>query len=204
VTRRSRRKRIASRPRRPSGEELGMLMETTTGMLSVQEALQHDRLCLLAAAKRNNWRPFPSSPGRSSCLTLGMKCSMVFITCPRRAARRHHPGRVLVLARSRPSAVFRLVDQLDDWGTPAATSWMAISRSALCPSATRPSSAWPEPSWPAALGKEVIESVAFTGSGSLSARGSDVTAVFSVKQALLFNAAACPATLARTPKRTAG
>ncbi len=183
-------KAVVPRPHRPNGEELGMLMETTTGMLSVQEALQHDRPLLLAAAREKATTPIAKLAGPKLALhPWNEMLRGLSATLPAEPLAAAVPAEFWYLRAADLPAVFRMVDQLDAWGTPAANlmdgnleerdlarryeTQLGLARTELA----------------RVLGKEVIESVAFAGSDPYLKEGSDVTAIFSVKQSLIFNAA---------------
>jgi hypothetical protein len=195
---------VVARPRRPSGEELGMLMETTTGMLSVQEALQHDRPLLLAAAKEKHTTPIAKLVGpKLAAHPWDEMLRGLSSPPPTEPLATAAPAEFWYLRAADLPTVFRMADQLDAWGTPAANlmdgnleerdlarryeTQLGLARTELG----------------RALGKEVIESVAFTGSDPYLREGSDVTAIFAVKQSLLFNAALV-ATLAAHAKAHGG
>jgi hypothetical protein len=183
-------KAVAARPRRPTGEELGMLMETTTGMLSIQEALQHDRPLLLAAAKEKQTTPIGKLVGPKLAphpwdeMMRGLSSPP-----PAEPLAANVPAEFWYLRAVDLPTLFRAMDELDAWGTPAGNlmdgnledrdlarryeTQLGLARTELA----------------RAFGKDVVESVAFVGSDPYLREGSDVTALFSVKQTLLFNGA---------------
>jgi hypothetical protein len=190
-------KAVTARPRRPSGEELGMLMETTTGMLSIQEALQHDRPLMLATAKEKQGIPIGKLVGPKLAphpwdeMMRGLASAP-----PAEPLAAAVPAEFWYLRAVDLPTVFRMIDQLDAWGTPAGNlmdgdlaerdlakryeTQLGLARTELA----------------RALGKEVVDGLAFAGSDPYLREGSDVTAIFSVKQSLLFNAAIAATTAA--------
>ncbi len=165
-------------------------METTTGLLSIQEALQHDRPLLLATSKEKRavslakLAPPKSAPHPWDELLGGLSTAP-----PPEPLASAVPAEFWYLRASDLSTFFRIADELDAWGTPAANlmdrrlvdldlshryeTELGLLRTTLG----------------RLLGPEAIESVALAGSDPYLREGSDLTAVFKVRQGPMFNAA---------------
>jgi hypothetical protein len=163
-------------------------METTTGLLSVQEALQHDRPLLLAASKEKRAIPIAKlSPPKTAQHPWDELLASVPAPAPEPLAAAA-PAEFWYLRASDVRTLSTLADDLDAWGTPAANvldrsledrdlgaryeAQLGLLRTGL----------------DKALGPEVVESVALVGSDPYLREGSDVTAIFKVKHAKLFDA----------------
>jgi hypothetical protein len=170
-------------------EELSRLMETTTGLLSVQEALQHDRPLMLAASKEK--RPVPIgklSPPKLTPHPWDDLLRTVDAPPPEPLAAAV-PAEFWYLRAADVSSLLAMADELDTWGTPAANvldrsleerdlapryeTQLGILRTGLAKM----------------LGPEIVESVALVGSDPYLREGSDLTAVFKVRHPTLFDAA---------------
>jgi hypothetical protein len=178
---------IAARPRSPF--ELGRAMETTTGLLSVQEALQHDRPLLLAASKEKRSVPVAKlSPPRSKRhpwdeLLRGMP------NPPAEPLAAAVPAEFWYARAADLASLFAVADELDAWGTPAANLMDRRLEERDLAERYETQLGLPRTALGRALGPEVIESVAFAGSDPYLREGSDVTAIFKVRRAPLFDAA---------------
>jgi hypothetical protein len=175
------------RPSRDDGD-LSRLMETTTGLLSVQEALQHDRPLLLAASKDKRAVSIGKlSPPKLTAHPWDELLRTVPVPPPEPLAAAV-PAEFWYLRASDLASLLASIDDLDAWGTPAANlldrrieerdlaaryeTQLGILRTGLAK----------------ALGPEVVEIVALTGSDPYLREGSDLTAVFKVRHPKLFDA----------------
>ncbi len=176
-------------PTRAQGD-LGRLMETTTGVASIQEALQSDRP-LLAAATREK----PSVPVTSLALPKSAPhpwdelLATAPAIAPKEALAAVTPAEFWFVRAKDLGVVFKLTDELDRWATPAADAIdgraedrglsaryeaeLGLGRSAIA----------------RAFGPEVVGEVAIVGSDPYLREGSDVTAIFQLKSRAAFEAA---------------
>ncbi len=177
-------------PRRLRGDELQRLMGTTTGMTSIQEAIQADRPLWIQTAKEKAILPIASLKGPP--LAQHPFDAML------RALKRPAPPERLAAATPAEfwyarlddlSVFFRIVDQLDAWATPAvnvleghgadhalaerALTQLGLERGPLA----------------RALGTQVVAELAVVGSDPYVREGTDLTVIFRVKQKTLFDAA---------------
>jgi len=181
---------VSPRPRAPNRDELAVSMDTLTGLLSIQETLQHDRPLLLAAAKEKRATPLTKlTPPKSASHPWDDMLRGLSASVPAEPLALSVPAEFWYLRASDLAGLFRMADQLEAWGTPAAQlldgnleerdlgrryeTQLGLSRRAVA----------------RALGPDVVEGVALAGSDPYLREGSDVTAVFRVKQAPLFDAA---------------
>lgn len=185
---------LPANPRRPGGDDLSMLMETTTGVTSIQEALQHERSLWISALSEKadipietlSGPPLKAHPFKEMLAELRKVKPQLKI--PAEPLAKAAPAEFWYLRFESLQSLFRLVDEADTWGTPAANvlderaedrrlseryeSALGISRGPLSRS----------------LGPEVIADLAAVGSDPYIKEGTDITIVFRVKQRTLFEA----------------
>jgi hypothetical protein len=175
---------------RPSStNELSGLMDTTTGALAVQEALQADRPLFLAAAhespsiaiatlKRPQLAPHPWEK-------MSKKLS---VAPPREPLAEATPAEFYFVRAASFDAFSLMMDQADTWGTPAARAFegdafdygLAARYEAELGLVRGPLSR--------AFGSQVVSELAVVGSDPYFREGTDVTIVFRVKDHALFTA----------------
>jgi len=176
---------IAARP--PRGD-LTELMDTTTGAMSIQEALQMDRPLLLRAAHEKatiaigQLKSPKSSPHPWDDLlkSLGK-------TAPAEPLAAAVPAEFYYLRAADLDVLFKLSDQLDAWATPivGALDRQAADRNLASRYETELGLA--RTALSRALGKEVVAQIALVGSDPYLREGSDVSVIFQVKQRALFD-----------------
>jgi hypothetical protein len=180
----------ATAPRPPAHDELAQLMDTTTGATAVQEALQQNRALFLQASKEPATLPIAS------------------LEPPRLA---HHPWPKMLAALGKPpplepfasdapadfyyaraadlTALFRLVDQVDAWGTPGASLLDDVSEERDLSARYETQLGLRRGPLTRALGPAVVGEVAIVGSDPYWKEGSDLTVLLRVKSRALFDAA---------------
>jgi hypothetical protein len=180
-------------------DDFAELMETMTGATAVQEALQQHRSLFLQVAREKATVPIAA------------------LKLPPLA---HHPWKTMMarlesapaelLAASAPAdfyyaratdlpSLFRLFDQIDAWGTPAATILDGSAEDRAVASRYEVQLALRRGPLTRALGPTVIGEVALVGSDPYVKEGSDVTVILRVKDRPLLEAALA-ATLADLAK----
>jgi hypothetical protein len=185
-----------ARPTRPvpvrAQGDLGRLMETTTGVASIQEALQSDRPLLTAAAREKPSVPIASlarpksAPHPWDDLLASLPKGG---PAPKEALAAATPAEFWYVRAKGLDVVFRMADELDRWATPAVDALdgraeernlsgryeaeLGVGRSAIA----------------RALGPDVVGEVALVGSDPYLREGSDVTAIFQLKSRAAFEAA---------------
>jgi hypothetical protein len=183
---------VVIRPTPPvhrSFEGLSDLMETTTGAIAVQEALQHDRTLFLAAAREAP--SVPLSAVKGPALAQHPWGEMI--------KRQGHKPPAEPLAAAAPAefyfaraaslpALFRLLDQVDQWGTPASRALDGNAEDRGLAARYEAELGVGRGPLSRALGPSVIADLAVVGSDPYVKEGSDVTLVFRVKDRSLFNA----------------
>ncbi len=183
---------------RPTRTDLTELMDTTTGAMSIQEALQMDRPLLLRAAREKASIPIGKLAGPKSAphpwADLTKSLGKIAPAEPLAAL---VPAEFYYLRAADLDVLFQLSDQVDAWATPIVGALdrdaaerdlstryeteLGLGRTALA----------------RALGKEVVAQVALVGSDPYLREGSDVSVIFQVKQRALFDAGLAGALAAR-------
>jgi hypothetical protein len=176
-------------PRRPRGDELAMLMETTTGVTSIQETLQHDRGLFIAASKQKASVPIASVAGpklaphpfREMLAELGKPV-------PAEPLAAVAPAEFYYVRFDGMTSLFRLIDEADAWGTPIANALDGRAEDRGLSGRYEAALGLGRGPLSRALGPEVIDRVAVVGSDPYVKEGSDITLVFQVKKRALFEA----------------
>ncbi len=172
------------------GTELSRLMDTTTGRLSVQRALERDRELFLAAAKQKTTVAFDTlaAPRLSHHPWAEMK-KLLATDAPDEPLARAAPAEFYFVRAKDFGKLLDLVDLVEEFGEPAADlldgqaesrgtlvryeAELGLARSAL----TR------------AFGPAIVSELALVGSDPYVHEGSDLTLIFRVKNAALFGSA---------------
>lgn len=174
---------------RPLNGDLTQLMDTMTGAMSIQEALQGDRPLLLRAAREKATIAIGKlTPPTSAPHPWGDLLKSLGKAAPAEPLAAAVPAEFYYLRAADLDVLFKLSDQLEAWATPIVGALdrqaadrdlagryeteLGLARSALS----------------RALGKEVVGQVALVGSDPYLREGSDVSVIFQVKQRALFDA----------------
>jgi hypothetical protein len=179
----------AERPRRANAEEFSRLMETSTGMTSLQETLQADRPLFGALGREPATIPLSSV----AAVPLTKHPFAELLKKLRRPVSdeplsRAVPADFYYLRLADLSLLFRLTDQLDAWGTPAANVLDRVGEERALGDRYLTELGLSRGPLSRALGPTVVAELAITGSDPYLREGSDVTALFRVKERALFNA----------------
>jgi hypothetical protein len=175
-------------PLRARRTDLTELMDTTTGAMSIQEALQMDRPLLLRAAREKAIVPIARLQGPKSAPHPWEDLSRALgKAAPAEPLAALVPAEFYYLRAGDLDVLFQLSDQLDAWATPVVSALdrqaaehdlatryeteLGLARTALA----------------RALGKDVVAQVALVGSDPYLREGSDVSVIFQVKQRALFD-----------------
>lgn len=175
-------------PVRSGRSDLTELMDTTTGAMSIQEALQMDRPLLLRASRERPSVPIGKLAGPKSAPHPWEELSRALgKAAPAEPLAALVPAEFYYLRATDLDVLFQLSDQLDAWATPMVSALdrraaeqdlagryetqLGLARTALS----------------RALGKEVVAQVALVGSDPYLREGSDVSVIFRVKQRSLFD-----------------
>ncbi len=162
-------------------------MDTTTGALSIQEALQMDRPLLLSLGHEKPAVPLAKlAPPRSAAHPWSDLLGSLGKPVPAEPLAASVPAEFYYLRAADLDVFFKLSDQVDAWATPLVRvldrhaeqhdlaaryeTQLGLARTALA----------------RALGKEVVGQVALTGSDPYLREGSDVSVIFQVRQRSLF------------------
>ena len=166
----------------PPKGDLARLMETTTGITSIQEALQHDRGLFLAAARERATLPLAGLKGPAlaphpwKTMTARLKTS-----APPEPLAATTPAEFHFTRAADIVALLRVLDHVDTWGTPLARllSETSIDRDASLRYETE--LGLRRGPLTRALGPTAIADVAVVGSDPYLLEGSDLTVIFRVK-----------------------
>jgi hypothetical protein len=170
-------------------DELAVLMETTTGMTSLQETLQIHRPVLVAAAKQPRTIPIAGVSGpQLAAHPFEQMRARLRRAVPDEPLARATPAEFYYLRFRDLPTLFRVLDELDAWATPAAR--LLDGRSSERGLAARYEAQLGLGRGPLTrkLGPEVIASVALVGSDPYVREGTDLTAIFRVESHALFSA----------------
>ncbi len=173
-------------PRRASSSELAGLMATSTGVLAVQEALQHDRELFRTATEPQTIAIAQVVPPKLAAHPWDKMTKRLAIAPPAERLAEAVPAEFYYVRATTFDAFEKLLDQVDAWGTPVAQvldndptavgvsqryeAELGVSRGPLS----------------RMLGGKVIGELAVTGSDPYLREGSDVTLVFRVKDHTVF------------------
>jgi hypothetical protein len=176
-------------PERAHHGDFAQLMETTTGVTSIQEALQMDRGLLFAAGRKptigiDTLRP--PALARHPWTEMMAKLGGRYTPDPLAAS---VPAEFYYLRAGSLTVLLKLLDQIDAWGTPASQvlderaedhglgqryeAQLGLARGPL----TR------------LLGPAVVSELAIVGSDPYVKEGSDLTFLFRIKSKTMFDAA---------------
>jgi hypothetical protein len=169
--------------------DLAELMETTTGATAVQEALQQNRPLFLRAAGEKATVPIallkPPSlsphPWNAMLARVGKP--------PGEPLASSAPADFYYLRAADLSSLFRLLDQVDAWATPAANLFDGVVEDRSLASRYELELALRRGPLTRVLGPAVVGEVALVGSDPYVREGSDVTVVLRVTNRPLFDAA---------------
>ena len=194
-------------PRRPAPEvaphsdELSELMETTTGASSIQEALQTHRQVFVAAAGQPRSVPLAGVTGpKLAPHPFAQMLATLRKPVPDEPLARVTPAEFYYLRFSGIELLFRTLDELDAWATPASNLLdRRASDRALGPRYEAELGLGRGP-LSRALGPEVVDSLAVVGSDPYLREGTDLTLVFRVKSHPLFDAGVAAALAAHADK----
>ena len=180
--------RVHVAPTPPTHDELADLMETTTGETAVQEALQQNRVLFLQTAKEKatvpvdqlKLPPIAHHPWTKMMAHLGAPPAEPLATMA--------PADFYYVRAASLPALFSLLDQVDEWGTPAGQ--MLDGRGEERDVAARYEAQLGLRRGPLtrALGPSVIGEVAVVGSDPYVKEGSDITVMLRAKDRTLLSA----------------
>jgi hypothetical protein len=176
-------------PTRRRGDDLVFLMETTTGVTSIQEALQHDRSLFVLAAKEKPSVPIAKiEPPKLAAYPFREMLAALGAPVPTEPLASAAPADFYFIRFNDLPALFALVDQLDAWATPLAHALDGRSEDRALTARYEAELGISRGPLSRSLGPEAIASVALVGSDPYLPVGSDVTAIFKVKSKALFEA----------------
>jgi hypothetical protein len=180
-------------PRPQPRDELAELMETTTGTTAVQEALQHNRTLLLATAKEPATIPLASldPPPLALHPWAAMRAALPASgsSAPSEPLAAAAPAEFYFVRAADPSSLFRLLDEVDAWGTAAADALDGRSEERDVSARYEAQLGLRRSVLTRALGPAVLGQVGVVGSDPYLREGSDVTVMLGVRNRALLDAA---------------
>jgi hypothetical protein len=179
----------AGAPRRTDPSSLGALMDTTTGLLSLREALQFDRglRTQLAAEGANlpitsiSGPRIPEHPWKQMLDALGR-------AAPDEPLAHAAPARFYYLRFASLPHLFRVLDEADAWITPAATVNAGFLQNQELAKRYEAQLGLQRSLASRVLGGQVVTDVAVVGSDPYLREGTDLTFIFRVKSEAAFAA----------------
>jgi hypothetical protein len=182
---------LRSRPMRssPPGSDLGTLMETTTGATAIQEALQTDRPLFALAAREPANIPVATLKGPSLASHPWEALLTRSGAPPAERLAVNVPAEFYYVRASDLPSLYHLLDEVDAWGTPAASVLDGAFEERALAARYEAELALKRGPLTRALGSAVVGEVALVGSDPYVKEGSDVTVLLQVKSRSLFDAA---------------
>jgi hypothetical protein len=190
-------RRMALSPAGRRTDDLATLMETTTGATAIQEALQADRTLFLTSAREPATLPLASLKAPALARHPWAEMMHLGAAVPDEPLAALAPADFYFVRVTGVSALLRLLDQVDSWGTAAAqltsgdaedhglvVRYMAelgLDRGPLT----------------STLGPAAVSDLALVGSDPYVKEGTDVTILFHLKSAALFDSGAAAALVAQ-------
>jgi hypothetical protein len=178
-----------ARPMRGRRSELDRLMDTTTGMASVQEAIQSDRPLWLQTAREKSTIALASL--KAPALAMHPFAEMLKVLKKPVAEEKlaNATPADFYYARLNDLAVFfKIVDQLDAWATPAVNVLEGHGEDHALSERTLTQLGLERTQLARTLGTSVVAELALVGSDPYVREGSDLTVIFRVKQKAMFDA----------------
>jgi len=177
------------------------LMATTTGASSIQAALQHDRHLFLEAAKQRHTVPIDKvQTVRLTQHPFSAMLRQLGRPVPAEPLAESTPAEFYYVRFASLDALFAVVDQMDLWGTPAASLFSRRSQDHDLANRYMTALGVDRSEIARVLGPQVITEVALIGSDPYLREGSDVTLIFRVRSRPLFDRGLADA-LARYQRR---
>jgi hypothetical protein len=171
-------------------DDLGRLMDTTTGMTSIQETLQIDRALWLRTLKDKPTVPLASlKPPPLAQHPFDAMLGALKRPVPEEKLASAAPADFYYARLNDLSVFFRIVDQLDAWATPAVTALEGGGDDHAIAERTLTQLGLERSQLARTLGTAVVADLAIVGSDPYVREGSDVTILFRVKQKALFDGA---------------
>jgi hypothetical protein len=182
----------AADPTRPAArdpDQLARLMETTTGIDALQEALQADRGLLVGARqdKRSVEIAALHGPGLSSHPWAEMQKALGR-PAPPEALAAATPAEFYYVRFARLSALFRVLDQADAWASPIVSLMNGRSEQRALAERYQTQLGLARSELARAFGDKVVADLAVVGSDPYFGEGTDVTLLFRVTSRPLFDA----------------
>jgi len=182
----SRRMALSPAPRRT--DDLAALMETTTGATAIQEALQSDRSLFLSSAREPATLPLASLAGPKLVRhPWSEMLQHLGATVPQEPLAALVPADFYFVRVAGVSALLRLLDQVESWGTAAAQVTSGDAEDHGLVGRYMAQLGLDRGPLTSTLGPAAVSELALVGSDPYVKEGADVTVLFRLKSAALFD-----------------
>lgn len=169
--------------------DLSELMDTMTGRLSIQEALERDRaLYLEASRKKANVAIATLKPPALSAHPWAELYRALHVNAVEEPFARATPAEFWFVRARTLTALFDVTDAVEDWGAPAADFLDARTEDRGTFARYQTELGFERSAVTRILGPELVQDLAIVGSDPYIHEGTDVTVLFHVKNAALFHA----------------
>ncbi|MGO8993496.1 MAG: hypothetical protein ACLQVI_09205 [Polyangiaceae bacterium] len=170
--------------------ELASLMETTSGATAVQEALQNNRALFFSADRPKQTIPIASLSGPPLAQhPWGDMLKRLGVKPPAEPLADAAPAEFYYARASSLPTLFRVLDQVDAWGTPASQVFSGAHEDHGIAARYEAQLGLERTEVARTLGPSIVTEVAVVGSDPYVREGSDVTLLFRVRNHALFDAA---------------
>ena len=190
--------RMALSPAVRRTDDLATLMETTTGATAIQEALQTDRALFLSSAREPATLPLASLKGPALARHPWTEMiQRLGAAVPDEPLAAFAPADFYFVRVTGVSALLRLLDQVDSWGTAAAQLTSGDAEDHGLVARYMAELGLDRGPLTSALGPAAVADLALVGSDPYVREGTDVTILFRLKNAALFDSGAAAALVAQ-------
>jgi len=191
-------RRMALSPEVRRTDDLATLMETTTGATAVQEALQTDRSLFLSSARERASLPLASLKGPALARHPWPEMIQhLGAPVPDEPLAALAPADFYFVRVTGVSALLRLLDQVDSWGTAAAQLTSGDAEDHGLVARYMAQLGLDRGPLTSTLGPAAVSDLALVGSDPYAKEGTDVTILFHLKSAALFDSGAAAALAAQ-------
>jgi hypothetical protein len=181
-------KRMALSPDARRTDDLAALMETTTGATAIQEALQNDRTLFLSAAREPATLPVAAVKGPALARhPWSEMLQHLAASAPQEPLASVAPADFYFVRVGGVSSLLRLLDQVESWGTPGAQIASGDAEDHALVARYMAELGLDRGPLTSTFGPAAVSDLALVGSDPYVKEGTDVTILFHLKSAALFD-----------------
>jgi hypothetical protein len=181
-------RRVTLSPAARRSDDLATLMETTTGATAIQEALQNDRSLFLSTAREPPTVPIASLKGPALAHHPWTEMLQHLGTAvPQEPLAALAPADFYFVRVAGVTSLLRLLDQVESWGTPAAQMASGDAEDHALVGRTMAALGLDRGPLTSTFGPAAVSDLALVGSDPYVKEGTDVTILFHLKSASLFD-----------------